>query len=144
MAEAEGDAGLAVAEADGAGDIDAQIAPVADLNDFSLVAGKSRALSESVWGRDFLTASARFTDAEHVRLVEAGPALLAVPILGAFTFTQAHFKRIIINQRETPACHTRTVAMASSAFSRGATVNQRSDGPFDGGKRPRRYKRRST
>ncbi len=117
MAEAEGDAGLAAAEADGAGDIDAQIAPLADLNDFSLVAGKSRALSESLWGRDFLAASTRSTDAEHVRLVEAWPALLAVQILDAFTFTQAQFKRIIINQREKPACHTRTEAIASSAFS---------------------------
>ena len=49
MAEAEGDAGLAAAEADGAGDIGAQIAPLVDLSDFSPIAGKSRALSEGLW-----------------------------------------------------------------------------------------------
>ena len=33
----------------------AQIAPLANLNDFSPVSGKSRALSEGLWGRVFLT-----------------------------------------------------------------------------------------
>ncbi len=85
VAEAEGDAGLAAAGADGAGDIGAQIAPLTVLSDFSPVAGKSRELSEGLWGRAFLAASARSTDAERVRLVEglskgAGLALLAVPM----------------------------------------------------------------
>ena len=103
MAEAEGNAGLAAAGADGAGDIGAPIAPLVDLNDFSPVAGKSRALSEGLWGRAFLTTSARSTDAERVRLIEglskgAGLALLAVPMIDAFTFTQAQFRRIIIKK----------------------------------------------
>ena len=94
VAEAEGDAGLAAAGADGAGDIGAPIAPLVDLNDFSPVAGKSRALSEGLWGRAFLTTYARSTDAERVRLIEglskgAELALLAVPMIEAFTFTQA-------------------------------------------------------
>ena len=89
--QAEGNAELAAAGADGAGDIGAQIAPLVDLSDFSPVAGKSRALSEGLWGRAFLTTSARSTD---VRLIEglskgAGLALLAVPMIAAFTFTQA-------------------------------------------------------
>ena len=126
MAEAEGDAGLAAAGADGAGDIGAPIAPLVDLNDFSPVAGKSRALSEGLWGRAFLTTSARSTDAERVRLIEglskgAGLALLAVPMIEAFTFKQAQFRRAIIKQLGLAGdvCVPRTTAvMASSAFSR--------------------------
>ena len=92
--QAEGDAELAAAGADGAGDIGARISPLVDVNDFSPDAGKSRALSEGLWGRAFLTTSARSTDAERVRPVEglskgAGLALLAVPMIAAFTFTQA-------------------------------------------------------
>ncbi len=92
MAEAE--TGLAAAGADEAGDISAQIAPPADLSDFSPVAEKSRALSEGLWDRAFLATAARSTDAERVRLVEgpskgAGLALLAVPMIEAITFTQA-------------------------------------------------------
>ncbi len=52
VAEAEGDAGLAAAGADGAGDIGAKIAPLADLSDFSPVAGKSRALRVQVSGAE--------------------------------------------------------------------------------------------
>ncbi len=101
MAEAEDDAGLAAAGAVGAVDIGALIAPLVDLSDFSPVGGKSRALSEGLWDRAFLTASARSTNAERVRLVEglskgAVLALLAVPMIDAFTFTQAQFRRIII------------------------------------------------
>ena len=102
MAAAEGDAELAAAAgADGAGDIGARIAPLVDLSDLSPVAGKSRALSEGLWDRAFLTASARSTDAERVRLIEglskgAGLVLLADPMIEAFTFTQAQFRRIII------------------------------------------------
>ncbi len=85
--------GLAAAGADGAGDIGAQIAPLADLNDFSPVAGKSRAERGS-WGRAFLNTFARSTDAERMWLIKglskaAGLALLAVPMIEAFTFTQA-------------------------------------------------------
>ena len=50
---------------------------------------------------NILTTSARSTDAERVPLIEglskgAGLALLAVPMIDAFTFTQAQFRRIII------------------------------------------------
>jgi hypothetical protein len=63
VAGAEGDAELAAAEADVAGDFGAQIAPLADLSDLSPVAGKSRALSEGLWGRSSLAAYVRSTDA---------------------------------------------------------------------------------
>ena len=132
VAEAEGNAGLAAAGADGAGDIGAQIAPLVDLSDVSPVARKSRALSEGLWGLAFVAAFARSTDAECVRLVEGlskgvGLVLLAVPMIEAFTFTQAQFRRIIIKYLglagDISVLHTHhllgTVAMASSAFSRG-------------------------
>ncbi len=106
-------------------------APLVDLSHLSPVAEKSRALSEGLWGRAFLTAYARFTDAERVRLIEGlskgeGLALLAVPIIEAFTFTQAQWPNSGGSSsrnsalRETSACRTRaTLVMASSAFSQG-------------------------
>jgi hypothetical protein len=94
VAETAGDTGLAAAEADGAGDIGAQIAPPVDLSDFNPVDGKLRALIEGLWSRAFLTASTRSSDGARVRLVDglskgARLALLAVPMIEAFTCTQA-------------------------------------------------------
>jgi hypothetical protein len=55
------------------------------FNDLSSAAGNSRALSEGLWGRAFLTAYKSASDEERLRMVEglgkgAGLALLAVPI----------------------------------------------------------------
>ena len=66
------------------------------FNDLSSAAGKSRALSEGLWGRAFLTAYNSANDEERLRMVEglgkgAGLALLAVPIADAFIFSQAQF-----------------------------------------------------
>jgi len=126
VAEAKGDAGQAAAGADGAGDIGAQIAPLVDLNDFSPVAGKLRALREGLWGRAFLTTSARSTDAERVRLIgglskRAGLALLAVPMIEAFIFTLAQFRQIIIKQLGT--CHTRTTLIMAQGVLTEATAS---------------------
>ncbi len=59
---------LAVAGANEAGGAGAQIVPLVDFNDLSLVSGKSRTLSEGLRGRVFLTAYTRFADAERERL----------------------------------------------------------------------------
>ena len=72
------------------------------FNDLSSAAGKSRALSEGLWGRAFLTAYNSASDEERLRMVEglgkgAGLALLAVPMADAFIFSQAQFQRILSN-----------------------------------------------
>ena len=70
------------------------------FNDLSSAAGKSRALSEGLCGRAFLTAYNSASDEERLRMVEglgkgAGLALLAVPMADAFIFSQAQFQRIL-------------------------------------------------
>ena len=72
------------------------------FNDLSSAAGKSRALSEGLWGRAFLTAYNSASDEERLRMVEglgkgAGLALLAVRMADAFIFSQAQFQRILSN-----------------------------------------------
>ena len=72
------------------------------FNDLSSAAGKSRALSEGLWGRAFLMAYNSASDEERLRMVEglgkgAGLALLAVPMADAFIFSQAQFQRILSN-----------------------------------------------
>ena len=64
------------------------------LSDPGSAAGKSRALSEGLWGRAFLTAYNSASDGERLRMAEglgkgAGLALLAVPMADAFDFTQS-------------------------------------------------------
>ena len=72
------------------------------FNDLSSAAGKSRELSEGLWGRAFLTAYNSTSDEERLRMVEglgkgAGLTLLAVPMADAFIFSQAQFQRILSN-----------------------------------------------
>ncbi len=60
-----------------------QTAPLVALIDLGSAAGKSRALSEGLWGRAFLTAYNSANDGERLRMAEglgkgAGLALLAV------------------------------------------------------------------
>ena len=62
------------------------------FNDLSSAAGKSRALSEGLWGRAFQTAYNIASDEERLQMVEglgksAGLALLAVPMADAFIFS---------------------------------------------------------
>ena len=76
--------------------------PLIALNDLGSAVGKSRLLCEGLWGRAFLTAYNSANDRERLRLAEglsegAGFALLAVPMVEAFTFTQAQFQRILSN-----------------------------------------------
>ena len=76
--------------------------PLIALNDFCLVVGKSRLLCEGLWGRAFLTAYNKANDGKRLWMAEglgkgAGLALLAVPMVEAFTFTQAQFQRILSN-----------------------------------------------
>ena len=76
--------------------------PLIALSDLGLAVGKSRLLCEGLWGRAFLTAYYSTNDGERLRMAEglgkgAGLALLAVPMVEAFTFTQAQFRRILSN-----------------------------------------------
>jgi hypothetical protein len=75
--------------------------PLVVFEDLSPVAGKSRALSDGLWGRAFLAAYNSSTAEERQRMVEGlgkgvGLALLAVPMVEAFTFTQAQLRRILV------------------------------------------------
>ena len=59
-------------------------------------------LCEGLWGRAFLTAYNNANNGERFRKAEvwgkgAGLALLAVPMVEAFTLTEAHFQRILSN-----------------------------------------------
>jgi hypothetical protein len=59
-------------------------------------------LCEGLWGRAFLSAYNCANDKERLQMAEgfgkgAGLALLAVPMVEAFIFTQAQFKRILSN-----------------------------------------------
>ena len=70
--------------------------PLIAFNDLSSAVGKSRLLCEGLWGWAFLSAYNCANDGERLRMAEglgkgAGLALLAVPIVEAFTFTQAQF-----------------------------------------------------
>jgi hypothetical protein len=86
----------------GAGD-GAIATPLVVFGNLGPVAGKSRALSDGLWGRAFLTAYNSGTAEERQRMVEglskgAGLPLLAVPMVEAFTFNQAQLRRILIKQ----------------------------------------------
>ena len=59
-------------------------------------------LCEGLWGRAFLTADNCANDGERLRMAEGlgkgeRIALLALPMVDAFTFTQAQFQRILSN-----------------------------------------------
>ena len=76
-------------------------APLVVFEDLGKAAGRSRALSDGLWGRAFLAAFNSGTAEERQRMVEglskgSGLALLAVPMVEAFTFNQAQFRRILI------------------------------------------------
>ena len=80
------------------------------FNDLSSTAGKSRALSEGLWGRAFLTTYNSASDEERLRMVEglgkgAGLAILAVPMADAFIFSQAQFQR----ESSSASCPTTSV-----------------------------------
>jgi len=84
---------------DGGGEA-AEAPPLVDLNDLGRVAGKSRALSDGLWGRAYLGAYEVATAEERLRMVEglskgAGLALLAIPMAEPFTLTQAQFQRTL-------------------------------------------------
>ena len=81
---------------DGGGEA-AEAPPLVDLNDLGRVAGKSRALSDGLWGA-YLGAYEVATAEERLRMVEglskgAWLALLAIPMAEPFTLTQAQFQR---------------------------------------------------
>jgi len=89
-------------EAEGGGEAVATVqqGPLIALSDLGSAVGKSRLLCEGLWGRAFLTAYNSANDGERLRMAEglgkgAGLALLAVPMVEAFTFTQAQFQRIL-------------------------------------------------
>ena len=89
------------AAGDGVGGEGAAVTPLVVFEDLGPAAGKSRALSDGLWGRAFLAAYNSGTAEERQRMVEglskgAGLALLAVPMVEAFTFNQAQFRRILI------------------------------------------------
>ena len=70
------------------------------FSDLGSAVGKSRLLYEGLRGRAFLTAYNSANDGGRLRMVEglgkgAGLALLAVPMVEAFTFTQAQFQRFV-------------------------------------------------
>ena len=80
-------------EGEGGGEAVATVqqVPLTALNDLSSAVGKSRLLCEGLWGRAFLTAYNSANDGERLRMAEglgkgAGLALLAVPMVEAFTF----------------------------------------------------------
>ena len=69
--------------------------PLIAFNDLSSAVGKS------LWGQAFLSAYNCANDGERLRMAGgigkgAGLALLAVPMVEAFTFTQAQFQRIFL------------------------------------------------
>jgi hypothetical protein len=77
--------------------------PLVVFEDLGPVAGKSRALSDGLWGRAFLAAYNSSTAEERQRMVEGlgkgvglALALLAVLMVEAFTFTQAQLRRILV------------------------------------------------
>ena len=75
-------------------------APLVSIGRLSEVAGKSRAMSEGLWVREFLEAYRMGDGAERINMVEgvtkgAGVALLAIPMAPAFTFSSAQFQLII-------------------------------------------------
>ena len=91
-------------EAEGGGEAVATVqqGPLIALSDLGSAVGRSRLLCEGLWGRAFLTAYNSANDGERLRMAEglgkgAGLALLAVPMVEAFTFTQAQFQRILSN-----------------------------------------------
>ena len=94
---AGGDAGAANRgeEMEAAGDGRVVAAPaLVSIGRLSEAAGKSRAMSEGLWLREFLGAYRQGTGEERTSMVEglskgAGVALLAVPMVPAFTFWRA-------------------------------------------------------
>jgi len=79
-----------------------QQVPLIALNDHGLAVGKSRLLCVGIWNRAFPTAYNSANDGERLRMAEglgkgAGLAWLALPMVEAFTFTQAQFQRILSN-----------------------------------------------
>ena len=75
-------------------------APLVSIGRLSEVAGKSRAMSEGLWVREFLEAYRMGDGAERISMVEgvtkgAGVALLAIPMAPAFTFSSAQFQLMI-------------------------------------------------
>ena len=79
-----------------------QQVPLIAFNDLSSAEGKSRLLCEGLWGRAFLSANNCANDGERLRMAaglgkDAGLALLAMPMVEPFTFTQAQFQRILSN-----------------------------------------------
>ena len=96
-------------DAEGGGEAVAivQQVPLIAFNDLSSAVGKSRLLCEGLWGRAFLSAYNSANDGKRLRMAEglgkgAGLALLAVPMVEAFTFTQAQFQRMLLVQLPRP------------------------------------------
>ena len=88
-------------EAEGGGEAAATVqkVPLIALNNLNSAVVKSRLLCEGLWGRAFLSACNCANDEERLWMAEdlgkgAGLALLAVPMVEAFTVTQAQFQRI--------------------------------------------------
>ena len=82
---------LAADDAQGGTGAGVAATPLVDFEDLGPSAGKSRALSDGLWGRAFMAAYNSSTAEERQRMVEglgkgAGLALLAVPMVEAFTF----------------------------------------------------------
>jgi len=100
---AGGDAGAAnrEEEVEAAGDGRVVAAPaLVSIGRLSEAAGKSRAMSEGLWLREFLGAYRQGTGEERTNMVEglskgAGVALLAVPMVPAFTFSSVQFRLIV-------------------------------------------------
>jgi hypothetical protein len=91
---------LAADDAQGGTGAGVAATPLVDFEDLGPSAGKSRALSDGLWGRAFMAAYNSSTAEERQRMVEGlgkgvGLALLAVPMVEAFTFTQAQLRRIL-------------------------------------------------
>ena len=89
-------------EAEGGGEAVATVQQVQLIafNNLSSAVGKSRLLCEGLWGRAFLSAYNCANEGERLRMAEglgkgAGIALLAVPMVESFTFTQSQFQRIL-------------------------------------------------
>jgi hypothetical protein len=92
---------LAADDAQGGTGAGVAATPLVDFEDLGPSAGKSRALSDGLWGRAFMAAYNSSTAEERQRMVEglgkgAGLALLAVPMVEAFTFNQAHLRWILV------------------------------------------------